>query len=300
VLGVETIRKPRPHFHDGTHRVGCRLSHTAGSVGSVRPPRPLVAVVPADSPGGLCRRDSPPGQPRSGARSTRVCRRLHRRGTRPRRTALVLAGAGAAGGSATASGAWGARRQDRSTHMVTHPRPGVGGSGVRTRGPVVVDSAGRPRETEVIADLVSVFGDHVSRCPIATRRTPGRQRAHSATTRPNAAVTGESLGQHPRAEAGKPDRDEQDTSALTEPDDAIGEQGRRVAVGVRVSTRRTWGSRLVGDPGLRASGVIIEDHSDVVAGAGAFGRDWALPRRWAIALDDGSLVFRNDDELEVD
>jgi len=56
-------------------------------------------------------------------------------------------------------------------------------------------------------------------------------------------------------------------SDATEPDDAIGEQGRRVAVGVRVSTRRTWGSRLVGDPGLRASGVIIEDHSDVVAGA---------------------------------
>jgi len=89
-------------------------------------------------------------------------------------------------------------------------------------------------------------------------------------------------------------------SDATEPDDAIGEQGRRVAVGVRVSTRRTWGSRLVSDPGLRASGVIIEDHNDVVAGAGAFGRDWALPRRWPIALDDGSLVFRNDDELEVD
>jgi len=78
------------------------------------------------------------------------------------------------------------------------------------------------------------------------------------------------------------------------------EQARRVAVGVRVSTRRTWGSGLVGDPGLPTSGVIIEDHSDVVAGDGAFGRDWALPRRWAIALDDGSLVCRNDDELEVD
>ncbi len=80
-------------------------------------------------------------------------------------------------------------------HMVTHPRPGVGGPGVRTRGPVVVDSAGRPvRVMEVIADLVSVFGDHVSRCLIATRRRPGRQRAHSATTRPNAAVTGQSCG----------------------------------------------------------------------------------------------------------
>ncbi len=84
---------------------------------------------------------------------------------------------------------------------------------------------------------------------------------------------------------------------VTRPGDDA-EQGRRVAVGVRVSTRRTWGSGLVDDPGLR--GVIIEDHSDVVAGAGAFGRDWALPRRWAIALDDGPLVFRNDDELEVD
>jgi len=78
------------------------------------------------------------------------------------------------------------------------------------------------------------------------------------------------------------------------------ERGRRVGVGVRVSTRRTWGSRPVGDPGLRVAGVIIDDHSDIVADAGAVGRDWALPRRWTIALDDGSLVFRNDDELEVD
>jgi len=36
------------------------------------------------------------------------------------------------------------------------------------------------------------------------------------------------VGQHLRAEAGKPDRDEQDTSALAEPDDAIGEQERDV------------------------------------------------------------------------
>jgi len=45
--------------------------------------------------------------------------------------------------------------------------------------------------------------------------------------------------------------------------------------------------------------MIIEDHGDVVAdSARSYGRDWALPRRWAIALDDGSLVFRDDDELE--
>jgi len=47
--------------------------------------------------------------------------------------------------------------------------------------------------------------------------------------------------------------------------------------------------------------VIVVDHGDVVVGGGhAYGRDWALPRRWAIALDDGSLVFRNDDELALD
>jgi len=56
------------------------------------------------------------------------------------------------------------------------------------------------------------------------------------------------------------------------------EQGRWVGVDVRVSTRRTGGSGLVGDPGLRVAGVVIDDHSDVVADAGGFGRDWALPR----------------------
>jgi len=59
--------------------------------------------------------------------------------------------------------------------MVTHPRPGMGSPGIHTRGPVLVDSAGKPvRVIEVIADLVNAFGDHVSRCPIATRRTPRR------------------------------------------------------------------------------------------------------------------------------
>ena len=55
------------------------------------------------------------------------------------------------------------------------------------------------------------------------------------------------------------------------------ERGRRVGVGVRVSTRRTGGSGPVGDPGLRVAGVIIEDHSDILTDAGGVGRDWALP-----------------------
>lgn len=83
--------------------------------------------------------------------------------------------------------------------------------------------------------------------------------------------------------------------------DSNGGRERQVSVGLRVGTRQTWISRLVGDPGLRKWGVIIADHGDVVASCGpSYGRDWALPRRWAIALDDGSLVFRNDDELEVE
>lgn len=77
------------------------------------------------------------------------------------------------------------------------------------------------------------------------------------------------------------------------------EHGGRVAVGARVSVRRSRGSGQVGDSGLRSSGVVVADHGDVVTEGGVYGRDWALPRRWAIALDDGSLVFRNDDELDV-
>ena len=53
----------------------------------------------------------------------------------------------------------------------------------------------------------------------------------------------------------------------------------------------------MGDPGLRVAGVIIEDHSDIVADAGGVGRDWALPGRWAIALVDGFLVVRNTTNL---
>ena len=43
--------------------------------------------------------------------------------------------------------------------------------------------------------------------------------------------------------------------------------------------------------------MTIEEHSDIVADAGGVGRDWALPGRWAIALDDGFLVVRNTTNL---
>ncbi|MGV9869154.1 hypothetical protein [Rhodococcus koreensis] len=50
-----------------------------------------------------------------------------------------------------------------------------------------------------------------------------------------------------------------------------------------------------------ASGVIIEDFA---ASGGldpnAYGRDSALSRRWAIALDDGNLIFRDREDLDDD
>jgi hypothetical protein len=32
----------------------------------------------------------------------------------------------------------------------------------------------------------------------------------------------------------------------------------------------------------------------------SYGRDWALSRRWAIALDDGNLIFRDNEDLDDD
>ena len=44
---------------------------------------------------------------------------------------------------------------------------------------------------------------------------------------------------------------------------------------------------------------VIEDYEDMVVDRGSVGRDWAPVQRWAIALDDGRLVFANDEDLTV-
>ncbi|WP_241997542.1 hypothetical protein [Rhodococcus sp. SMB37] len=64
-------------------------------------------------------------------------------------------------------------------------------------------------------------------------------------------------------------------------------------------TPHSLDTELPADQWPLASGVIIEDF----AGSGrldpkAYGRDWALPRRWAIALDDGNLIFRDSENLD--
>ena len=68
----------------------------------------------------------------------------------------------------------------------------------------------------------------------------------------------------------------------------------------------TVGSRVritVPDTAARAhnasthTGVVIEDYADMALDPAPLGRDWAPVRRWAIALDDGRLIFAHDDEL---
>ncbi len=54
-------------------------------------------------------------------------------------------------------------------------------------------------------------------------------------------------------------------------------------------------------PVARQSGVIIEDYSDLLEDtAHTYGRDWAIIRRYAIALDDGSLIFRDTNPIDPD
>jgi len=68
------------------------------------------------------------------------------------------------------------------------------------------------------------------------------------------------------------------------------QQRAQLFVGARVSTRH---------------GVIIEDYSDLLEDAAhTYGRDWAISRRYAIALalalDDGSLIFRDTNTIDPD
>lgn len=67
------------------------------------------------------------------------------------------------------------------------------------------------------------------------------------------------------------------------------------AVGSRVVTRR----RADGETGEPVTGVIVEDFAEFVDPTSVT-RTWAVAYRWAIALADGRLVFRDTSELELD
>ena len=44
---------------------------------------------------------------------------------------------------------------------------------------------------------------------------------------------------------------------------------------------------------------MVEDFADTVIDHTDLGRDWAPVLRWAIALDDGRLVFAAEGDLEL-
>ncbi|MCZ4618457.1 hypothetical protein [Rhodococcus qingshengii] len=70
-----------------------------------------------------------------------------------------------------------------------------------------------------------------------------------------------------------------------------------IAVGSRVTVIPTSGSQS-GDTKPQI-GVVVEDYADTVIDDSDLGRDWAPVQRWAIALDDGRLVFAAEGGLEL-
>ncbi|WP_261949393.1 hypothetical protein [Rhodococcus sp. T9N] len=45
------------------------------------------------------------------------------------------------------------------------------------------------------------------------------------------------------------------------------------------------------------TGTVVDDYADSLLAQGELGRTWAPTRRWAIALDDGRLVFAADNDI---
>ncbi len=48
-----------------------------------------------------------------------------------------------------------------------------------------------------------------------------------------------------------------------------------------------------------ATGTVVDDYADSLLAPGELGRTWAPTRRWAIALDDGRLVFAADNDVTL-
>lgn len=69
------------------------------------------------------------------------------------------------------------------------------------------------------------------------------------------------------------------------------------AVGNRVVTRHSSDSAMPEDLWPNVSGVIVDDFNPGLPPQDDYGRTWAISKRWAVALDTGSLVFRNDSDL---
>ena len=70
-----------------------------------------------------------------------------------------------------------------------------------------------------------------------------------------------------------------------------------IAVGSRVTVIPTFESQS-GDTEPQV-GTVVEDYADTVIDSSDLGRDWAPVLPWAIALDDGRLVFAAEGGLEL-
>ncbi|MDJ0396395.1 hypothetical protein QMK17_24110 [Rhodococcus sp. G-MC3] len=49
--------------------------------------------------------------------------------------------------------------------------------------------------------------------------------------------------------------------------------------------------------GVVVTGTVVEDFGDFLVPADKLGRDWAAPHRWAVAVEGGTLVFADDDDI---
>ncbi|MGW4335379.1 hypothetical protein ACWEK5_21535 [Rhodococcus koreensis] len=67
--------------------------------------------------------------------------------------------------------------------------------------------------------------------------------------------------------------------------------GDELAVGSRVLVRRNAGADVIGE--------VVADYAALTESGGS-GHEWAPAHRWAIALDDGRLIFADTDEVTVD
>ncbi|AYJ50292.1 hypothetical protein [Rhodococcus sp. P1Y] len=63
----------------------------------------------------------------------------------------------------------------------------------------------------------------------------------------------------------------------------------QVGVGDTVQVRRVDGHIV--------AGTLVEDFADFLLTAESAGRNWGTPRRWAVALSDGTLMFANDTDI---
>ncbi|SEB75903.1 hypothetical protein [Rhodococcus koreensis] len=67
--------------------------------------------------------------------------------------------------------------------------------------------------------------------------------------------------------------------------------GPALTIGVRVLVRRSTAADLTGE--------VVEDYA-AVTDPGGGGHAWAPVHRWAVALDDGRLVFADTEDLTID